>query len=39
MQSRYRLCRAPEAAGFARAWDAAIAEAGRRLVDTPWIAR
>ena len=33
VQSCYRLRRAPDAAGFARAWDAAVAEAGRRLID------
>ena len=33
VQSCYRLRRAPDAAGFAGAWDAAIAEAGKRLAD------
>lgn len=33
VQSCYRLRRAPESRGFARAWDVAIAHAARRLVD------
>jgi hypothetical protein len=33
LQSCYRLRRAPGAEAFARAWDAAIEEASRRLVD------
>src|SRR3546814_9121234 len=33
VQSCYHLRRAPGAEGFAAAWDAAIAEASKRLVD------
>ena len=33
VQSAYRLRRAPGAEGFAAAWDAAIAQASRKLVD------